>query len=231
MSGVEPQATARRVVTDEAPDARCAYLGASVLGPARTPTSDLDIAIVRADHAPPLRRVFRRYGWLVEVFLLDEAVLRQYWDRDVRSRIPALLRVIAEGTSVGPGTPLVEALQNDARALLAAGPRPLTPAEVDRRRFLVSDLLDDLTSATPALERPYISNALLTHVTELTLLAHGRWLGEGKWLARELAAYDSAWAQRLASAHAAAVAGRIDPFRKLTGAVLDSVGGRLPPES
>jgi hypothetical protein len=105
---------------------------------------------------------------------------------------------------------------------VAVGPPPLEPAELDRRRYGLSDLLDDLAGSTDPGETAVICWYVLCQAAELALLLAGSWLGGGKWLLRELRAAEPRLADDL-------VAARDDPARLagLAGEVLDRAGGRL----
>ena len=120
----------------------------------------------------------------------------------------------ADGTAI--------AVREQARAVLAAGPPPLQPAELDRRRYGLSDLLDDLAGSSDAGERAVICWSVLCETAELALLVDGCRLGSGKWLLRELRAAEPRLAGELIEA-------RDDPARlaSLADSVLARAGGRL----
>uniref|UniRef100_A0AAU2VEM7 Transposase n=1 Tax=Streptomyces sp. NBC_00003 TaxID=2903608 RepID=A0AAU2VEM7_9ACTN len=60
-------------------------------------------------------------------------------------------------------------------------------AELEDRRYALTDALDDLRGCTDPKERTYLVAALLQRASELALLTGGHWLGDGKWLSRRLA--------------------------------------------
>jgi hypothetical protein len=121
-----------------------------------------------------------------------------------------------------------EELRREATAFLAAGPPELSAAELDRRRYVLSDALDDLGDAVDPDERDATAGIVLTAAAELALLAGRQWLGGGKWLVRRLRVRDRTLADRLWAAHRRAV-GRGDPADLIATAddVLARVGGRL----
>lgn len=226
----EPLAAAQLVVADF-PAARAAFLGRSVLSKLRNATSDLDILIVQdRPHSPNLQRI-HRYGWPVELFVHTESSLRQHWALDVQARRQALLRVSAEGASILTDTELFDSLQTQAQELVRTGPRALDLAEVEQRRFVISDLIDDLEGCVVRCELSYIANALLLQIANLVLMAGGHWTGSSKWLGRELADFSPTLADELYDAHRLAVGdGEIEPLSSISRRVLDSVGGPFPAE-
>jgi hypothetical protein len=68
-------------------------------------------------------------------------------------------------------------------------------------RYGATDLLLDVESSTDRAETLLLAAALVQTITDLTLSAAGRWTGAGKWLVRELRAYDRGRADALADAH------------------------------
>lgn len=106
--------------------------------------------------------------------------------------------------------------------MLDQGPPPLEQADLDRRRYGLCDLLDDLAGSTDPGETAVIGWCVLTATAELALLLDRRWLGSGKWLLRELRAAEPALAGEL-------IAARDDPaaLARLADVVLARAGGRL----
>jgi hypothetical protein len=95
---------------------------------------------------------------------------------------------------------------------------------LDVRRYLVSALLDDVSDAKDAGERCILLADAFTSLAELLLLAHGCWLGSGKWLMRRLREWDEGVAQRLSTA---LVTGDVPSFVQHADELLVPLGGRL----
>jgi hypothetical protein len=124
-------------------------------------------------------------GWLVEAFVYGPAAAENWMRRGREERRPVLDTLSADGL----------ALIDDARAtiwadhsrqVLADGPDAPDPAEVARRRYSMSSLLDDLEGSDDDAERYVIAATAWRECAELALLATGRWLATGKWLVRQL---------------------------------------------
>jgi len=128
----------------------------------------------------------------------------------------------ADGVLLADADGTAASVLSQARAVLTAGPPGPSLAELDRRRYELSDLLDDLAGATDDGERAIICACVVRETAELALLAGGHWLGSGKWLLRELRAADPRLAGKL-------IAAREDPaaLGHLADGVLDRAGGRL----
>ena len=184
----EPIAAARVLVEKLYPDARWALLAGSVISGAQTAGSDLDIVVLLPDNHPrsPRRESHRHDGWPAELFVHDEASLTAYLARD--GRRPALNRMVATGVPV-LGDP--SRWQQQAAAVLTAGPAELSADERDGMRYRLTDNLDDLIYATDDGERIVITAATWTFCAEFALGMRNHWVGTGKWLLREMRDLDA----------------------------------------
>jgi hypothetical protein len=219
---MDPLADARALVAGQFPGALAAFLGGGVLSARRTATSDLDIVVVIAGPPAPFRESARWRGWPVELFVHDQASFGRFLAGDAARRRPTLARMVAEGVPLAGRDDTVAAIRGQARSFLASGPPDLPAGELERRRYGLTDLLDDLAGSTDAGETSVIGWTVWTEIAELALILAGSWLGGGKWLLRELRAADPALAAELLAA-----AG--DPARLTAVAdlVLARAGGRL----
>jgi hypothetical protein len=179
---------ARDLVRELFPQARWAVVGGSVVTPARTAGSDLDIVVFLPDDDPasPARDTRRFRGWPVELFTHDRKTLDHYLDKDLARRQPALQRMLAVGVPLlGPDEDLDE-VQARCRAVLAEGPGPLGPDELAAARYGLTDLVDDLVHSTDPGETAVITARAWEQTAQLALDVAGHWRGGGKWMVREL---------------------------------------------
>lgn len=225
LTGMQPDPVidAELAVRDLFPRVRWAVVAGSVLTEARTPGSDLDLVVVLdEDPQVPYRRSLRWRAWPVELFVHNGQTLRYYRETELGQRKPSLHRMLALGVTVA-GDPVEAAtVRQECARVLAAGPAALTPAELDRARYGLTDLLDDLTHGPDAGERTVLTTTLWLGTAELALSLARHWTGGGKWLLRELRDLDPGLAGRWVAAHGdpAAVAA-------LAREVLDRAGGPL----
>ena len=232
MERPDPREAARRLVAGRFPDAVQAWLAGSVVQGGATATSDLDVTVVLPEGAggAPYRHSVRHEGWPVELFVHTAASARHYVARDVERGRPTMARLVAAGVPLLPGDGGAD-LRAECARVLAAGPGPLPTADLDARRYALTDLLDDLRGGGPERLAAAVSVAAWHAAAELLLLAAGRWSGTGKWLVRELEAYDaaagSAWTPRLHAGLVAAVGGERGPLAAVVAEALDEVGGPL----
>src|SRR5437764_5257361 len=137
----------RRFVEAEFPECRAAFLAGSVLRGEGTPTSDLDIVIITDREGTPYRESFARDGWPIDVFVHNERSIEDFFEQDAKRYQPSLQQMCAEGLLLRDVDSAGARIKEEARRQLEAGPQPLTPGELDRLRYTVTDLLDDFSGS------------------------------------------------------------------------------------
>lgn len=220
---VPPADAALDFVESLSPRASAAFLGVSA---ARTDTSDLDIVIVGSEG--PYRESFVHNGWPVEAFVHTPESWRAFFASDVARRRPSLPYMCGRGIVLIDVDGLGSRIAAEARALLDAGPPPLTPGELAQRRYRVTDSIDDLIGSRSLPESLFIGAALVHEVTSLSLGASGRWEGEGKWSLRLLKEKDPESARAVVAGLRRLATGE-DPAPLIAWAEseLRAAGGRL----
>lgn len=224
-------AIARRLVAERFPEARAAWLAGSVAAGTATATSDLDVTVLVPGPPAPFRESLRYDGWPVELFVHTGPSVDDWLAKDRARRRPTLGRLIAGGVVLLDADGTGQEVGQRCRDFLAAGPEPLTAEECDARRYGLTDQLDDLADAADPQLRAGIATAVWQATGELLLAAAGRWGGTGKWLVRELQAYDAArrtrFAPRLHGGLVAAIHGEPTLLVEVADEVLAASGGRL----
>jgi hypothetical protein len=218
--------TARQLVAEQYPDARAAWLGGSVVRGEASPTSDLDITVLLSGPPAPMRRSLEYGGWPVELFVHTEDSLEYFRDKDQQRRQPTMMRLVGESIVLLDTDGSGARLQKDCLDEIAAGPRPLTTAELDLLRYTVTNLVDDLADATTGDVRTAVASVLWQDAARLLLTGSRHWSGAGKGLLRELTAYDEAHGTDHARALVAGVRDTAALVEEVDS-ILDQYGGRL----
>jgi predicted nucleotidyltransferase len=224
-------ATGRALVAERFPDARAAWLAGSVVSGDATPTSDLDITVLLPGPPAPFRESLEYAGWPVELFVHTRETVARWIAKDLERRRPTLARLISSGVVLLDDDGVGGALAAECASIVAAGPGPISDADRDSMRYGLTDTLDDLADATEGVLSAAVAFAVWEQAARLLLAMDGRWWGTGKWLVRELRAYDAAhgtsYALRLHAGLRAAVAR--DPVLLMVVAeeILDAAGGPL----
>jgi hypothetical protein len=219
---MDPIEDARALVAERFPDALAAFLGGGILSARRTATSDLDIVVVLTGPPAPYRESLRWRDWPAELFVHDAGSLEYFFGKDAARRRPTLARMCSGGVVLAGPEELTGQIRERAAAVVAAGPPPLSRAELDLCRYGLTDLLDDLAGSTDPAETAVIGWHLWAGTAELALILAGHWSGSAKWLLRELRDADPVLAERMVTA-----IGDPGQLGLLAGEVLDRAGGRF----
>lgn len=105
----------------------------------------------------------------------------------------------------------------------AAGPT-MSDYQLAMRRYVITNLIDDLTDASNPIERHVIALTLYERLAELILLRNGRCIGAGKNLPRRLRYLDEERATALGSP---LVTGNHSSFKELAARELEALDGRV----
>lgn len=216
-----------RFIAARYPRARTAIVAGSTARDERTHTSDIDLLLIDddlfADDAQASEAAtFEFEGEIFEVFAYTAAGFETWANRGVAQHRPVIVHMLVEGVPVRSG-PGLDDLRARWGAVLAAGP-VLEETESRIRRYMITDLLDDLGDATDPLEQRVVAGLLFERMAELMLLTDGRWIGSGKWLPRRLRAWNPERADRLSTP---LLAGDIAGFAARVGEELELAGGRV----
>ncbi|MEV8480233.1 nucleotidyltransferase domain-containing protein [Streptomyces sp. NPDC051173] len=227
---VTPAAQALALVKDRFPHALGAILGGSAAQGRATPTSDLDVAVLLPDGDTSRREVVRHGNRLAELFLHTLADVPEHFERDRVLRRGTVLFIYDQGLLLADPHGHLARTREQARAVLAAGPPPLTPAEWERGRYVLTCFMDDLTDTSPTerYEQLSLADFTLREAAHLLIAHHGGWTGIGKWLPRRLLSADPVRGKALLDGHRT-VAEHADSTLLAVAAeqVLDVLGGPL----
>lgn len=219
---------AQRIVSARFPDARAAFLTGSALTARLTPTSDLDIVIVLQGRPAPFRENVREYGWPVELFVQSPASIKYFVAKEASEHCGTTLKMLSDGHILASIDGEAELLQTEAMERFAKGSSPISIEEMRRRRYALTDQLDDLIGATDPTELLYISQQLLIGASELALLSKAQWLASGKWLSRHLALSEPELSLQLSIAVKTVLeTGEKKQLREVVHEILERVGGPL----
>lgn len=219
-------AVAERFLVETFPRASVAIVAGSTARGERTATSDIDLLLIGEhlfdDDRSSMAATYSFDGEVFEVFAYTPAGFEEWAARDLAGHRPVIVEMLLKGIAVRQNSTL-PALREHWASRLATGPQ-LAVSESAFRRYVITDLLDDLRDCTDALEAHVIADLLFERTAELMLLTAGQWIGTGKWLPRRLRDWDPARADGLA---APLLSGDHAAFADLVQKELDLAGGRV----
>lgn len=209
------------------PDCQGALLAGSVVRGENTETSDLDIVIFDQKYSASYRESFIDFGWPVEVFVHNLSSYKSYFLTDCERARPSLPNMMAEGIVI-KGKDLVVPIKDEAKELLARGPKVWTNETINFKRYFITDTLEDFVGCNDRAESIFIAGTLAETTSEFVLRTNHEWIGTAKWLMRSLVQYDEEFAGRFFDAFDAFY--KMDDKSKIIKLVdesLEPFGGRL----
>ena len=215
-----------RFLAEHFPSAEIAILAGSTSRSTRTATSDIDLLILGDDMFDDGRdshaATYRFEGEVFEAFAYTRRGFEVWAERGFAQHRPVIVQMLLDGLTVHGAAERA----NFVRAWEARyeqGPT-VTASELDHRRYVITDILDDYTDASDPLERRVLAGLLFERTAELILVTNGHWIGAGKYLPRRLREFDAGRARLLSEPY---LADDHDLFARQITDELERAGGRL----
>lgn len=136
------------------------------------------------------RESFYYRGWPVEAFIHDTETLSYFFNDDRKSGFPALPQMVAEAIVVSEENELACDLKEQAHKIIDDGPPALDQIEIDRRRYQITDLIDDIREPRSRAELMGSGSRLLEYLADFYFRSRGKWSSTGKTIFRKLAKDD-----------------------------------------
>ncbi|MDR1361016.1 MAG: hypothetical protein LBJ18_01755 [Rickettsiales bacterium] len=156
----------------------------------------------------------------------NENSLEYFVAKELDNGIPIVLSMISEGHPFGDNK-YAEELKQRAQDLLAKGPAPLDKTEINRNRYAITDLIDDIPARN---EYELLGTLAVLHqrLGDFYLRSNGQWSGNRKALHRAIKKYNPDFAQKYGDAFEAAFKqNNFFQLERLVGKILLPFGGRL----
>lgn len=118
-----------------------------------------------------------------------------------------------------------ENLKNEMSALLKQGPVKLSKEDIDRNRYIISDLFDDIKDNRPTAEMLACISTLYANLGDFYLRAANEWSGSTKGLVRRLKEFNPAYAVRYTHCFESAFQGDCHDLNALILETLEPYGG------
>lgn len=194
---VRPEIVAKEIWQQRYLDAKTLFLCGSVIRGEETQFSDLDIVVVFEKLDCAWRESFYCKDWPVEAFVHDLDTLKYFfYEIDAKSGCPLLPQMVAEGIAIPEATEFSESLKQLARKVLDDGPAALTTDEHDRKRYGITDLVDDIREPRSAAELMAAGAKLFEQLADYYFRSKGLWSATGKTIIRRFHAVDPALGRR-----------------------------------
>jgi predicted nucleotidyltransferase len=225
---VSPLEAARGVLGERYAGARVLFLAGSVMRGDATPTSDLDVVVVFEELADSYRESFTFGGWPVEAFVNDVDSLRYFYGRERKRGVPSLMRMVIEGVEVPEASEFSAGLKREASEAYKAGPLPFDDAELQLRRYRLTDWVDDIRFPRSGEELAASGAWLYQDASDFFFRSRGLWSAHSKTVPRRMRETDAEFASKfLAAFEALFTEKRSGPVVALVEEMLAPFGGTL----
>lgn len=167
------------------------WAGSVATGSSYTNHSDLDIVVVLDRVQNAYREAFLYEGWKMDTFIHDIETLRYFFEEvDKKSGIPALPHMVLTGILITVPSPLSEEIKKLAAKIMDAGPPAWSQEQLDRSRFFITDLLDDVLSPHNRAAQVASAARLYELLAEFYFRAQKKWCASGKTILQFLKKQD-----------------------------------------
>lgn len=206
---------------------QAALLAGSVVRGEATETSDLDIVLFDRKLPSAFRESLFDFGWAIEVFAHNLTSYHYFIELDCKDAKPSLPRMISEGIIL-KDEGILETIKVEAKDRLESGPEIWSEDTILRKRYFITDALDDLVGSKNRAEKIFIANTLAYLVHEFVLRTNRHWIGASKWVIRALNQYDKNFTAEFVDAfNVFYKTGEKRKIVLLVDKVLEQHGGRL----
>jgi len=222
-------AIANQLYEESYKDAEVLFLSGSVVRGEHTKTSDLDLVVLYKTLPNAYRESYYYQDWPIEAFVHDYQTLHYFFDKvDRPSGVPSLMQMVSEGIEIPEQCVLSVQAKKLAEEYLVLGPPVWGREDLDKSRYGITQLMEDLRGATDEAEKQAIIMSLNESFVDHYLRSRQRWSGKGKWIPRRLREADSGFAERYFEMMKSAFCrGEIQLYLELVERELAKEGGEL----
>lgn len=179
----EPLPTIQKLIKERYKEAKAVFWAGSVLQNQGTYSSDLDLVIVIESLPQAYREAFVYEGWPIDAFIHDLDTLRYFcWKLEASDGRPALINMILHGHEILKPNELSSEAKAIAGEALAKGPDSWSQAQIDKERFFITDILDDIKFPKNKEEQITSAVHLFEPLLQFYFRSKKKWSASGKSL-------------------------------------------------
>jgi predicted nucleotidyltransferase len=183
----DPLKTIIKLINEKYPDAKAVFWSGSVYNKEATNASDLDIVIIYESLEHAYREAFIYDDWPIDAFIHDLDTLRYFCEElESHDGRPALINMILHGKAILDNQKVVESSKKIALQAKNTGPSEWSQFQIDKERFLITDILDDILYPKNTEEQMASAIHLFEPLIQFYFRANHKWAASGKSLLRLL---------------------------------------------
>jgi len=209
--------------------ARVIFLAGSIVRGEGTPSSDLDLVVILDSLTAAYRESFYFQGFPVEAFVHDPETLNYFLQEvDRPSGIPALAQMILEGIEIPEANEVSQSLKRLAALIIESGPPALSDQDIQKMRYNLTSLIDDIRQFHSRDELVATGTALYESLADYYFRTNNLWSAKGKSIPRILKQADADLCLRYCNSFEELFAlGRAEKVIVLAEEILKPKGGFL----
>ncbi|MDP5272496.1 hypothetical protein [Chengkuizengella axinellae] len=224
---ITPIEAAKKFINMTFPNCSAAFLAASAKKGSIKKNSDLDLVIFDDSFDIHFRKVYDFEPWPVEAFGFNIDSFDHFLNENSVFALPTIARICTKGMLVcdkGNAQCIIDMCSKN----LEEGPPSWSFDDLNFARFEITDQLEDLITSQNMMENYFIVNKLFTLCATYILRVNDLWLGDGKWLYRELRNFDDEVTNNFMSAFESYYKSNDkEPIIHFVDSILKPFGGRL----
>jgi hypothetical protein len=183
----DPLPTIQKLLKERYVNAKAVFWAGSVAANQGTSASDLDLVIVFEEVAHAYREAFIYDGWPIDAFIHDMDTLRYFFEESrTGNGISGLSYMILNGREVTNPSAFSENVKTLTQEVLNAGPATWNQDQIDKERFLITDVLDDIKNPVGRDEQIASAAWLLEALGQFYFRSQNKWCASGKSIIRYL---------------------------------------------
>lgn len=183
----KPRDTIVKLINERYKDAKTIFWAGSVSKDQGTDASDLDLIIIydKVEHA--YREAFIYDDWPIDSFIHDLETLSYFFEKiESKDGRPALIQMILNGVKILGTNDFAQSIKDLAQKTLNAGPDIWTQEVINKERFLITDILDDIRFPKTQDEQMTSAVHLFEPLIQFYFRSQNKWTASGKALIRDL---------------------------------------------
>lgn len=187
---------AREIQRHRYSKARVVFFAGSFVRGEATAFSDLDLVVVYDSLPHAYRESFTYRSTPVEAFVHDPETLEYFFESvDRPSGIPSLMQMVIEGIELPESSEFSVDLKALAQKYMNIGPPELSQDQIERQRYAITDMLDDIRE--PRSYHELVATGAKLHETLANHYCriNGLWSGSKKSIPRVLKRHDADFQQ------------------------------------
>lgn len=183
----DPKRTIQKLIQERYANAKTVFWAGSVSQNIGTSASDLDLVIVFDEIPNAYREAFIYDGWPIDAFIHDTGTLRYFFEESrAGNGISGTISMILNGQEITASSDFSEKIKSIAEEVLHAGPAIWDKKQIDKERFLITDVLDDIKYPIGRDEQMTSAAWLLEALGQFYFRSQNKWCASGKSIIRYL---------------------------------------------